>query len=104
MEKTNGSNKVKVVLFKAKAVGKKAWQQLRLAVREMGNALTNVLVPILSVACAMAEVLQLPTGAVAKLKQAEHKLFFACETMEIIHTYLGRMEQAVQQKQKEESV
>ena len=101
MQQTKFLSKLKAFCRKAQALGKKVWQGLRLAAREVGNTLTNVLVPVLSVACAMSEALQLPVGVVAKLKQTEHKLFLACGTAHIINDYLDKMEQAISEGQKE---
>ena len=84
----------KAWLERIKAWGAAAWATLRLVARELGNTLTNVLVPIASVLCALAEALHLPPCAVVSLKRAEQLLFSACATADMINGYLGTLPSA----------
>ena len=63
---------------------KKFWSKFKIFWRELGNFLTNLLCPILSILCSAAELLHLPDSVIKALKKAEHWAFYACGTKEII--------------------
>lgn len=74
--------------------GTRLWCGLRLSLREVANVLTDVLVPVMAVLCAMAEALGLPPRTVLWLKRAENALFSVCGTAQIVNDYVARLEAA----------
>ena len=85
---------VKGILQGARALGKRAWARVRLILRELANATTDVLVPVASVLCAMAEALGLPTRVSVALKRAEGWLYGACATAQLLDDYAQMLERA----------
>lgn len=63
---------------------KNFWNKFKLFWKELGNILTNLLCPILSILCALAELLHLPTSVINALKKAEHWAFYASATKPMI--------------------
>ena len=84
---------------KVKSVLARIWAGFRLAALELANALTDVLVPLASVLCAMAEALHLPPRVVLSLKRAELWLFSACGTAQTVNEYVDKLEMAVKRKE-----
>lgn len=83
---------------KAKRVLASLWAGFRMAALELANALTDVLVPLASVLCAMSEALHLPPRVVLALKRAELWLFSACGTAQTVNEYVEKLELAVKGK------
>lgn len=63
---------------------KNFWAKFKLFWRELGNILTNVLCPIVSLVIAIMEILHLPISAISFMKKVEYWLFFASGTKEKI--------------------
>ena len=78
--------------------GERLWAGAKLAARETANILTDVLVPVMAVLCAMAEALGLPPRVVLALKRAENALFAAGGTADIVNDYVARLEAAAKGK------
>ena len=64
---------------------KKFWEKFKIFWKELGNVLTNLLCPVMSILCAGAELLQLPTSVIQTLKKIEVWLFFACGTQKSLN-------------------
>jgi hypothetical protein len=67
---------------------KNFWNKFKLFWKELGNILTNLLCPILSILCALAELLHLPTSVINALKKAEHWAFYASATKPMIDSII----------------
>lgn len=63
---------------------KKFWEKFKLFWKELGNILTNLLCPVLSILCALSELLHLPDSVIKALKKAEHWAFYANATKPMI--------------------
>lgn len=83
--------------MKAKIVLRK----LRVFVKELFNLLTDCAVPLLSVLCALASVLQFPAKAILALKKAERWCYFACGTRDEIETIVNIIDGVVDEAAEE---
>lgn len=63
---------------------KNFWNKFKIFWKEVGNVLTNLLCPLLSILCAFAELIHLPNAVINVLKKAEYWCFYACGTKEVI--------------------
>lgn len=79
-----------------KAKMKTIWKKIKCAVKECFNLLTNLITPILSALCILAEVLQLPTGVIKALKSAEYWCWNACGTADDIGRFIEEVDKAVE--------
>ena len=62
---------------------KKVMNKIKLFIKELGNIVTNIAVPIMSMFCAISELFPMPK-VTEKLKKAEYYVFFASGTLESI--------------------
>lgn len=67
---------------------KKFWEKFKLFWKELGNILTDLLCPILSILCALSELLHLPDSVIKALKKAEHWAFYASATKPLIDSII----------------
>ena len=70
--------------------------------RELGNILTNVLVPFVAGIAAVMELCQLPTSWIQFIKKVEYWLWEACGTKKKIDEFLEKVEEAAEEVFKEE--
>ena len=61
-----------------------AWKKFVLFWKEVGNVLTNLLCPIISLVAAFAELLQLPSKTIQDIKKAEHWAWNLSGTKDIV--------------------
>lgn len=60
--------------------------------KELGNVLTNVLVPVVAMVAAIMELLQLPTAWIQGVKKVEYWLWEACGTKKEIDKFIEKVE------------
>lgn len=81
---------------------KKFWAKFKIFWRELGNALTNILCPIMSILAAGCELLQLPTSVIDALKKAEYWCWYACGTKDKIDEIIDKVDEVFAEDKKEE--
>jgi hypothetical protein len=59
---------------------KKYWQKFKIFWLEIGNILTNIACPVLSILAALFEVLGVPVSWIQSIKKAEYWCWQACGT------------------------
>lgn len=75
---------------------KKVWNTIKLVGKELFNALTNLLCPILSIVCAFAELIQLPDSAIQALKKAEYWCFFVSGTKKSVDGLVNTIDKSLE--------
>lgn len=75
---------------------KKFWEKLKIFGKELFNALTNLLCPILSIICAFAELVHLPDSVIQGLKKAEYWCFFVSGTKESIDKLANTIDKSIE--------
>lgn len=78
-----------------KAKIKTVWKKIKCAAKECLNLLTNLITPLISALCLLAEVLQLPTNVIKALKKAEYWCWNACGTADDIENFIDTVDKAV---------
>lgn len=73
------------------------WSKFKIFWKELGNILTNILCPLVSLIIAIMEAFQLPINTISAMKKVEYWLFYACGTKETIDNIIENVE-----KKKEE--
>lgn len=74
---------------------KTGWKKFKCAFKEIFNLLTNLITPIISALCLLAELLQLPTALIQNLKKAEYWCWNACGTSKHINQFVEDVDRAV---------
>lgn len=74
---------------------KKFWSKFKLFWCELGNVLTNLLCPLISLVIAFMEIFQLPTNWIQIMKKVEHWAWFACGTKDKIDEMIDQIEDEV---------
>lgn len=77
---------------------KTVWSKIKLFWKELGNFLTNLLCPIITVIIAIMEALQLPSNVIQVMKKIEYWCFYACATKEKIDKIVIEAEQKKAEK------
>lgn len=72
------------------------WNKLKLFVKELFNFVTNLIVPLISILTAIAEVLQLPIGFIKGLKTTEYWLFNFAATKPVIDNIIVVIDKEVE--------
>lgn len=75
---------------------KKFWEKIKIFGKELFNALTNLLCPILSIICAFAELIHLPDAVIQGLKKAEYWCFFVSGTKESIDKLANTIDKSIE--------
>lgn len=71
-------------------------KKIKLFLKEVGNALTNILCPLVSVVVALMELLQLPTSWIQAVKKFEHWAWYASGTKDEIDKMLDEIEKIIE--------
>lgn len=79
---------------------KKFWKKFKLFFREIGNFLTNLLCPIVSIVIAGMEALQLPIKWIEFMKKVEYWCWKACGTKEVIEDMIEKVDEQVEKNTK----
>ena len=86
---------------KFKAFLKTAWKKIKCAVKEIFNFLTNLICPVMSALCILAELLNLPTSWIKGLKKAEYWCWQVAGTKDAIENFVDKVEDAVEETAEE---
>ena len=74
---------------------KNVWKKFVIFWKELGNMLTNILCPIMSILAATAEMLQLPTSVIQAIKKAEYWCWYACGTKDTLDQMVDKIDEVV---------
>ena len=74
---------------------KNIWKKFVVFWKELGNVLTNILCPIMSIVAAAAELLQLPTSVIQAIKKAEYWCWYACGTKKTLDEMIDKIDDIV---------
>lgn len=74
---------------------KNYWKKFKTFWKEIGNLLTNVACPFLSIAAAILEIFNAPTHWIQGVKKAEYWCWNACGTKEAIDKIVDAVDGAV---------
>ena len=74
---------------------KKYWKKLKAFWFELGNLLTNIACPFLSIAAALLEVANAPVSWIQGVKKAEYWCWNACGTKEKIDDIVEKLDDVV---------
>jgi hypothetical protein len=77
-------------------------KKIKLFFKEMGNALTNILCPLISIVIALMELFQLPTSWIQTVKKVEHWAWYLSGTKDDIDKILDEVEEIVEELEGEE--
>ena len=75
---------------------KKVWEVIKRVVKELFNALTNLLCPILSVLSAFAQLVHLPKSVIKSLKDAEYWCFFVSGTKKSVDKIAESIDESIE--------
>ena len=75
---------------------KNVWKKIKLFFKELGNFLTNLLCPIISVVAAGMELCQFPISWINAVKKAEYWCWKACGTKEVIDKIIDTIDKSIE--------
>lgn len=76
-------------------------KKIKLFFKELGNALTNILCPLVSIVVALMELFQLPTAWIQIVKKVEHWAWYLSGTKDDIDKILEEVEEIVEEGEEE---
>ena len=71
------------------------WKKFLLFWRELGNFFTNLMCPVMSFICAIAEILNLPQNTIKQLKNVEYWFWKISGTKDAIDHIVDQVDQKV---------
>lgn len=74
---------------------KNYWKKFKTFWKEIGNLLTNVACPFLSIAAAILEIFNAPISWIQGVKKAEYWCWNACGTKKVIDEIIVQVDKAV---------
>lgn len=78
------------------------WKKFVLFWKEVGNVLTNLLCPIISLVAAFAELLQLPSKAIQGIKKAEYWAWNLSGTKDVVDGLVEGIDDIVDKYEEQE--
>ena len=75
---------------------KKIWEIIKKVGKELFNALTNLLCPILSIISAFAQLVSLPEAVIKALKDAEYWCFFVSGTKKSVDSLANTIDKSLE--------